>query len=367
MSQSLQNLSTLVALAEEPSSDKRRELLRQVTDLFFEKPEEYNDNEVDLFGDVMGSISSQLETEIRQDIAQRMSGLPNPPMRLIKDLAHDTIEVAHPVLTSSPALDDETLVDIAETMSQDHIMAMTKREWVSERVSASIVQNGDDQVVVSLLENNGAEINRPTMEQVVERAANSDVLHEPVVEREDVPPDLLNEMFFAVSSDLKEKILARNENLDPKVVDAILRQSKTNFERNGAVAETQSPAEKLIDEAERNRELNESYLVKLLRNKQLAEFLYGFARLTELDVKTAKRVLQDKSAEALAIACKASRFDRATFSTIVLLTDANQRRTPDEVNKLLDLYSNVTIETAQRTMRFWRIRQSSDEAESNAA
>lgn len=367
MNQSLTNLSTLVQLAEEPSSDKRRELLRNVTDLFFNEPDVYSENEIDLFGEVMGTIASDLETEIRQDIALRMSSLPNPPKKLIKDLASDEIEVAEPVLRDSPALDDETLVKIAEEKGQEHILAMTKRVEVSEVVSASIVEHGNDTVVVSLLENEGAEIDRPTMEQVVDRAASSEILHKPVVGRKKLDPDLLNEMFFHVSSDLKEKILEQNENLDPETINAIIEQSHDRFEETGSDAETESPAEKFINEAEQNKELGESFLVNLLRNRQLAEFLYGFARLSELDVKTAKRVLQDKTAETLAIACKAARFDRATFSTFVLLTDANQQRTPDQVNALMDLYTEVSIETAQRTMRFWRIRRSSRAQEANAA
>lgn len=365
MSENLPNLATLVKLAEEPSSDKRRELLRNVTDLFFNSPEVYNPSEIDLFGEVMGTISSDLETEIRQDLAERMADLPNPPMNFLNKIARDEISVAAPVLTQSPALDDETLIDIAENQSQDHILAMTKRSEVSENVSASIVENGDDTVVASLLENEGATIDRPTMEQVVERAATSEVLHGPIVNRTATPADLLNEMFFVVSSELKKEILEKNDDLDEAVVDAAINESHEKF--SSAVNGPRSPAEKFIDEAEEKHELNESFLVDLLRNRHLAEFLFGFARLTGIDVKTAKRVLQDKSAEALAISCKASRFDRATFSTFVLLTDVNQHRTPDQVNALMDLYTNVTIETAQRTMRFWRVRKSMDAAASDAA
>lgn len=366
MSENLTSLATLVELAEEPSSEKRRELLRNVTDLFFNSPDTYNPSEIELFGDVMGTISSDLETEIRQDIAERMAELPNPPMQFLNKIAHDEISVAAPVLSKSPALDDDTLIDIAKNQSQDHILAMTKREEVSENLSASIVENGDDNVVASLLENEGATINRPTMEQVVERASTSEVLHKPIVNRSSTPADLLNEMFFVVSSELKAEILEKNENLDESALDEVIGQSHEKF----AAADNapKSPAEKFIDTAEENRELTEGFLVDLLRNRSLAEFLFGFARLTGMDVKTSKRILQDRSAEALAIACKASRFDRATFSTIVLLTDVNQHRTPDEVNGLMDLYTQVSIQAAQRTMRFWRVRQSTAQsAASNAA
>lgn len=365
MSENLPNLATLVELAEEPSSEKRRELLRGVTDLFFDNPDAYSASEIDLFGDVMGTISSDLETEIRQDIAGRMAHLPNPPQNLLNQMVRDEIAVAAPVLSQSPALNDETLIEIAKNQSQEHILAMTKRPEVSEHVSASIVENGNDTTVASLLENEGATINRPTMEQVVERAATSKILHKPIVNRSSTPTDLLNEMFFVVSSQLKKEILEINENLDESELDAVIGESHEKFA--SADAGPKSPAEKYIDEAEEFRNLNESLLVELLRNRKLAEFLFGFARLTAIDVKTAKRILQDKSAEALAIACKASRFDRATFSTFVLLTDVNQHRTPDQINALMDLYTQVSIASAQRTMRFWRVRKSAATEASDAA
>lgn len=356
MSENLSSLATLVELAEEPSSDKRRELLRNVTDLFFNSPDSYNDSEIELFGDVMETISSDFESEIRKDISERMASLPNPPMEFLKTLAQDEIGVAEPILTQSPALDDEALVDIARNQSQDHILAMTKREEVSEVVSASIVENGDDTVVASLLENEGATIDRPTMEQVVVRASTSEVLHKPIVNRSSTPSDLLNEMFFVVSSELKAEILEINENIDESQLDDVIDQSLEKF--SSTDNEAKSQAEIFIDKAEETRELTESFLVDLLRNRSLAEFLFGFARLSGIDIKTAKRILQDRSAEALAIACKATRFDRATFSTFVLLTDVNQHRTPDEVNALMDLYTQISIQAAQRTMRFWRVRQS---------
>lgn len=365
MSENLPNLATLVELAEEPSSEKRRELLRSVTDLFFDNPDAYNASEIDLFGDVMGTISSDLETEIRQDIAGRMAHLPNPPQNLLNQMVRDEIAVAAPVLSQSPALNDETLIEIAKNQSQEHILAMTKRPEVSEHVSASIVENGNDTTVASLLENEGATINRPTMEQVVERAATSTILHKPIVNRSSTPTDLLNEMFFVVSSQLKKEILEINENLDESELDAVIDESHEKFA--SADAGPKSPAEKYIDEAEGFRKLNEGLLVELLRNRKLAEFLFGFARLTGIDVKTAKRILQDKSAEALAIACKATRFDAATFSTFVLLTDVNQHRTPDQINALMDLYTQVSIASAQRTMRFWRVRKSAATAASDAA
>ena len=44
-------------LAKEPSSEGRRKLLREVTDLFLEAPDSLNIKEVAQFGDIMGQMA----------------------------------------------------------------------------------------------------------------------------------------------------------------------------------------------------------------------------------------------------------------------------------------------------------------------
>ena len=79
-------------------------------------------------------------------------------------------------------------------------------------------------------------------------------------------------------------------------------------------------------------------------------------------------MLSDPTGEAIAIACKSSNFDRSTFSTIILLMDKGQLRNLNNTNVLLRIYDKIDTETAQRVMRFWRVRKMTlDEKESLAA
>ncbi|HQR91564.1 MAG TPA: hypothetical protein PLH31_20280, partial [Caulobacter sp.] len=53
-------LHDLIALADEPSSTKRRELLRGVTDLFF-TGDNHDPVQMGLFDDVMSQLASEME------------------------------------------------------------------------------------------------------------------------------------------------------------------------------------------------------------------------------------------------------------------------------------------------------------------
>ena len=77
----------LVELAAEPSSHRRRELLREVTDLFFAGEEVHNSSEMELFDDVLGQLSREMEEAVRVELAHRMGQTQRAPRRLISDLA----------------------------------------------------------------------------------------------------------------------------------------------------------------------------------------------------------------------------------------------------------------------------------------
>lgn len=368
MGQTQRSLLDLLSLARENSSDNRRQLLREVTDLFLEAPADHSENENEHFGSIMGRIAKDVEMALRQDLAQKLSEISSAPRSLILQLANDEIEVARPVLMKSPVLQDQDLIAVAQNKSQDHLAAMADRKTVSEAVTDAIVARADDRVLERIVLNKGAKFSRDAMETVVTRSETNERLHKPVLERPDIPPDLMQEMFFTVSAQLKEFILKRTADIDPAVLDRCLASAERRASarlRNAPLA--LSPADQFIAEKEAARQLNESLLVNLLRAQKVPEFIAGFAKLTGVDKKTAKHLLGDRGCEGLAIAARAARFDKSTFASIVLLADPKQTRNPAEVQKISALYDKVTIELAQRVIRFWKARRGaiSDGASAN--
>src|ERR1700742_1391597 len=73
-------LQDLIDLAKEPSSEKRRVLLREVTDLFFANPDRRG-GELTLFDDVLTALAAEMEEAVRVELAVRLAPTPSPPMR----------------------------------------------------------------------------------------------------------------------------------------------------------------------------------------------------------------------------------------------------------------------------------------------
>lgn len=365
MAKVYRDLSHLVNLAKEPSSDKRRELLRSVTDLFMDAPDQRTDVEREQFGEILGTVAREMEMEVRRALAQRLASVPEAPRNIILQLANDEIEVARPVLTTSPVLKDADLIAVSMVRSQDHLHAVAGRPTVSAAVADALVKRGDDKVLVNLVENRGATLSRAAMEKIVDRAQTTEALHAPVVSRPNLPPDLLNSMFFAVSSGLKRDIMARMKDVAPALIDDAIRMTEKRMKRSIHTSDPEEEKAKIfVAQLQKSGPVTESLLFSLAKQKRFAEVHVVLARLAGLDLKTARRIFEQDSPEALAIACRACRFDRQTFSTLILsrLADAEATKSLDEAYDLLKLYDQVPVESAQRVMRFWRLRQSANES-----
>ncbi len=369
MTQDGSQLERLIGLANEASSDNRREILRDVTEIFVSDPGQFNEKEVEQFGAIMGRVAFELEKEVRVLLSDQLSHVTNAPHDLIFQLATDEIEVARPVLTRSPVLNDDDLVRITEEQGQDHLFSIAERETVSETVSDALVERGEGQVLVRLARNEGAQLTRTSMEKLVTRSENVVELHEPLALRRELPPDLLNEMYFFVSSKLQHHILATNAKIDEATLEEALAKSRQRLGKkaNSRLLRKSAP-EQYVDDLERQDLLNQSMLVKLFESGQVPEFLIAFARMAEIDNRTARRIVFDMAGDALAIACCALQFETPTYKAFLTYDPALKSfLLKKEHLKMLDLYEKLPLESARRTMRFWRTRQHAMDADQTAA
>ena len=351
-------LHDLIEMAKEPSSERRRELLRGVTDLFFTSEHGPAPTEMALFDDVLGRLAEDMEEAVRAELAGRMAEAERPPRRLLQRLATDTIAVAEPLLTGSRGLTVEDQLMVARTRGQDHLRALSQRPNVTSAVTDAIVERADDQTLGVLLRNNSAELSREAHESVVDRAVANPDLHEAVVERQSLPPDLLNELYFVVEAQLRERIMERNAGLDPAELEAALQAGRKRIAASdGALPKDYARAEAAIRAMRAKGGLTPPALAAMLRNGETTNFLVALADLADVDFHTARRILERKQLDALAIICKAADFDRALFLTFAVLILDRETDAMGRASEYGELYTQLPKDAALRTLRFWRMRR----------
>ncbi len=359
-------LKQLIAVAKEGSSEKRRDLLREITDVFMTTPDRFTSSEMQHFDIIMSRVTEQVETALRRELAEKLADVPNAPPTLVRQLAHDEISVAAPVLQRSSALTEEDLLGIIRQRGQEHMHAITKRREVPEKLTAELVARGDESVLVSLAENRGARFTDDSMDKMVGQARSLKSLQKPMTDRFDLPPKLLTKLYFFVSAALKKEILKRSDMLDPALIDEAVQvnRHKILFEAVEDAQSEVSAAHQFIKEKASANQINESLLKELMEMKRSTEFLLAFSHVAGVDTSTAQALLKDRTWESLAIACRAAGLERATFAKIVF----GLQRGSAEQNKalrILDLYLKIPQDAAERVMRFWRVRSQS--AASSAA
>src|SRR5580704_15165465 len=143
------SVTQLQILARERLPRKRHELLRALTDALFDSAPGLSAKERTLFDDIVERVLDDVEPLARRELAERLAAFQGAPHRVVVRLAGDIIEVAEPVLTHSPVL------------AEDHLLAISRRDWVSEPISDILVDRGDALVLDAMAENLGARFSVP--------------------------------------------------------------------------------------------------------------------------------------------------------------------------------------------------------------
>lgn len=353
----MSRLPELLALAEEGSSEKRRALLRELTEHFFGAPSR-TATEDTLYGAVLAELADDMETAVRAELSARFATASDAPVGLIRRLAHDEAAVAGAVLAASPVLTDADLLGVVRKHGQEHLRAVSARPSVSEAVSDVIVERGDDETLGTLLRNDGARLSRQASETAVERARANPALHEATVSRATLPPDLLNEMYFVVEARLRTQILEQNARMDPALLDSALTAGRNRVAADdGALPSDYAECLAYVEELDAAGQLTPQMLARFLRSGGQTSFLIALARLADIDFHTARQIVERRELDALAVVCKSADLDRALFLTyaVVLLNDDGEAMA--KAHSYARMYAELTREAALRTIRFWRLRR----------
>ncbi len=357
MSQS-SGLLKLASLAKETSSERRRELLRDITDLYFDNQNTCSEVENEHFGEILSQVTTDMDAEIRKDMAERFAKQKAAPLQLLQQLANDEIDIAGPVLRHSPILQDKHLTDVINTKSQEHMRAISGRQDLSTEVTSSLVQKGDDETLLKLARNDGAQFDRTSMESMVNRSETVTELQAPLVERHDMPADLMNDMYLFAEQKVRARILERNEEIDPEVLQQALTQARKQASgKSDPMPEGFHTAKHQISSQLAQGNLDGTHLLKFERDQDRLKFTLGLAALAKIDYQITDRILRRSDMDALALICRAIGFDSSLFVTIALLLSTDPNTNTGDSGPIREMYSAIPVTAAQRTLRFWQMRQ----------
>jgi uncharacterized protein (DUF2336 family) len=335
------------------SSAKRVETLRQVTDLFLHNGDRLSEEQGKVFDSVLCLLIARVETQAKAELSKRLAPVDYAPFEVIQQLARDDeITVAGEVLTHSSRLATDTLVEIASTKGQDHLLAISARAELPEAVTDVIVDRGEGEVIRRLANNAGARFSEAGYSGMIARTKDDDQLIEILGLRVDLPPKFLHELLRRAKDTVRARLLA----VASSAVQGEIKRVLNDIGRDATpAARSFGIAEELVKLMKQLNELDDAAVFKFAEEKKLDEVTVSLAVLNDVPPEMMARLLAGHRSDLILIPCRSARLNWPTVETILRNRPAP---TPIDEQTLAVAqrdYRRLSIETAQRTVRFWQL------------
>jgi uncharacterized protein (DUF2336 family) len=310
----------LLALARNPGADARERLLLGVIALCDARPPSGELSPV--LSEIFLTLARQAEREVRKVLSQRLAQADWAPPALINVLALDEIEIARPVLASSPLLQDEDLLRVLVEATLEHQIEIARRPHLGGRVADAIIDRGEPATLTALAFNRTAEISLDGIRRLVEQSRRVAALRGPLSRHPRMTEQLAEQMYQWVGAALRQSLCARFQVDEAKLAPLIERS--VYDARSGTMVAV--PANDLDrDEMERRLvaklqgagQLRAGYLVRAIRERRLGLFVHALSALGGFSVAQVRKALAARSPEALFYACAAAGVDRAVYPALL--------------------------------------------------
>jgi uncharacterized protein (DUF2336 family) len=349
-------LSDLDHAVSRGTADSRMRALWHTTDLMIAG--RYSDDEIWIFGEVIGRLADEIEVAARAQLARRLARVDNAPVNIIHKLAFDeSIEVAAPILEESERLETYALVANVCLKSQSHMLAISKRNSLAESVTDVLVTRGDQEVVKSVAGNNGARFSDFGFLHMIQRAEGDSILAERLGLREDIPRHVFQQLIAKASDDVRKRLERERPAMLHQIKSTVTDVAGALQSKFGPVSRSYFVAKRVVATQHRQGNLNEKSISQYAISHRLEEVTVGLSLLCALPNDVIERALKDKNRETLLILAKSLDFSWATTMSLLFLGAKDHRITAGELNDLERDFGRLNIKTSRSVLEFYRSRK----------
>ena len=348
-------LGELLALAKSRTIDDRQRLLLGITNLCDARPPAGELSPV--LAEIFLVLARQAERDVRKILSERLAHADWAPRALVNVLALDEIEIARPIIASSPILQDEDLLRVLLEATIDHQIEVARRPQLSGRVADAIIDRGEPASLTALAGNHTADISGDGLRRMVDHSRRIAALRAPLTRHPRLSESLAQELYHWVGVALRQSI-AERFTIDTARLDAEI-EAATAAALNpvGSAAAPSSAAERdemdrrLIDKLKAADQLRAGYLIRALREGRLGLFSHGLAALGGFTHGQVRHALAATTPEALYYACAAVGIDRAVFPPLLAEIRKLSGGPPDGSGASVWLRGAISEASAARSFR----------------
>ena len=244
--------------------------------------------------DIFRMLVKDTEVLVREALSAHLKTTLDLPHDVALALAKDVDSVALPMLKFSEVLTDEDLIEIVRGQNPAKQVAVAQRSKVSYKVSDALVDTGDENVVAHLVGNEGAQITEKSLDRVMAAHEGSPAVADSLARRANLPPAISERVVTAISSNLQNYLMSRQD-VSPEVVSNLILQTR---ERATVTlldyGSSDAQLDRLIEQLYRQERLTPSLMLRALCVGDLEFFERAMARITGLPLQNVRVLIHDK-------------------------------------------------------------------------
>ena len=338
------------------SGQRRADMTRHLTDLLLDNSDHYSTDEMTLIDDVFVRLVGTIEESSRALLATRLAPLAKAPPKILRALARDdAIKVASPVLTQSEALDERTLIECAQTKSQDHLLAISRRRTLAPAVTDVLVERGDPRVVLSTAQNSGARFSEKGFAALVNRSDEDERLAVCVGARPDIPGRLFRQLLDSASAVVRARLAAERPDLKAEI-DRVVGGVAARIEGQATVLPPKyAAAWTLVESLNQTGKLTAAKLEAFATADRYEEVVSAFALMSGVPVEVVERKLNEEFVPFLLVVAKATGLSWITVRVILLMLGIrHQKCVEQDIDKALVDYQELSRKAAFTVLNVYR-------------
>jgi uncharacterized protein (DUF2336 family) len=357
------------------SAEKRLETIKRVTDLFLSSAGSFNNEQIELFDDVLERLVKTIELRAIADVSARialaemsmqLAPVAQAPPSVVRRLArHDEIAIAGPVLMESARLSTEDLVELAETKSEPHLLAISGRWWLQEVVTDVLLARRYPTVSRRIISNPGARVSAAGFAIVVAQAESDPELAVETGIRVDLPSELRRRLLSNATEMVRSRLLSRAPpHVFEEIRSAIVAVS-AGVDREMSRLRDFTTAKRFVALLKDNGELNEAALFGFAKQRKYEETVAALAALSQSTIEVIRPLMQSLRGDGVLIPCKVAGLGWETVHAVLESRFATGSMGPHELAEAKGQFARLTAENARRLLRFWQVRSSSSPQSAN--
>jgi hypothetical protein len=230
---------------------------------------------------------------------------------------------------------------------------------LSERVTDVLVVRGDEQVVDTVVGNQGARFSEKGFATLTDRASTNEGLLDRLGARTDVPAEITARLVPMICKALEAKLKAAGADPDLSTLDRLAEESREVLaDRLRAATKLARPLELIIDHLGRGLTTLEEVVIGLADVDATPDLAKLLAHRVDLPADTVMRALCTPADQPGVLLARAIGLRIKGYSAIVRMPRRRRRGLEHSPEQALQEFHQITTETAQRALRFLKVRES---------